>query len=131
MERESRKALLERIDLRLSELNKSAHAASLAGGLNADYIRDLRREEVGSPTLDKLVKLAKGLQCDVGWLASGQPPLSVHPYIGEALSILSSISEERLHRAVEHLRDAERADVAEREEQRRNRKRARKSGAAE
>lgn len=131
MERESRKALLERIDLRLAELGISPHAASKAGGLNPDYIRDLKREEVGSPTLDKLAKLAKGLQCDVAWLATGQPSLSNHPYVSEALSILSSISEERLHRAVEHLRDAERADVAEREERQRSKKRPGKASAAE
>jgi len=65
--------VMARIDRRLKKLNKSRRGASLAAGLNAEYLRNLA-EEGSSPTLRALEKLSLVLETPIPWLAEESGP---------------------------------------------------------
>ena len=117
MERDARKAIADRIDRRLKELGISADAASSRAGRHRGYINQFKAgKKSRSLKWETLVEIAEALDCDVCWLATGRPAPSDNPAVLEALAILGNLSDGRLSRELDSLRDAERAEIAEREE---------------
>ncbi|MCH8069095.1 MAG: hypothetical protein IID16_07525, partial [Candidatus Marinimicrobia bacterium] len=76
-------SLANRIRERLRVTDQTANAASSLGGLNRDYIGDLLNEFDNpkkadpNPRLDSLIKLAKGLRCQLSDLTGENDPSPV------------------------------------------------------
>lgn len=73
------RALIDRIESRLSALGKTAEGASKDAGLGRDFIRTIQRRPETSPRGDNLAALAGALQCSVDYLLGlteliGSPP---------------------------------------------------------
>ena len=66
---------MRRIDRRLEKTGKSRRAASIAAGLNPEYLRNLDEDE-SSPSIRALKKLAPVLLTTVSWLADESGPES-------------------------------------------------------
>ncbi|MCG8595653.1 MAG: hypothetical protein MI785_14995 [Kiloniellales bacterium] len=105
MDQNTKAALIHRIEQRLKELDVTANAASEAAGMERGYIKDLKRSKTKSPTWDALLGLAKALQCDVCWLATGRADSSSDPVILEAINLLSDLGDTRRQLALVLLRD--------------------------
>lgn len=68
--------LSARLHAERKRLGIAASAMSRAAGLSAAVVGQIERGQTESPTLKTLEKLCAYLQCDVGWLVSGEgrPP---------------------------------------------------------
>jgi len=80
--------LFTRIKSRLDKLNLSSNAASEKAGLDRTFIKQIEYGKKKGMRSDSASRLARVLQCDVGWLMSGEgdsPPTladsseTVHP----------------------------------------------------
>lgn len=67
----SNRAIVGRIDERLSAVGLSARKASLDSGLGPDAIRDLKRDELVMPRLDTIMALAGTLRTTPEYLSFG------------------------------------------------------------
>lgn len=69
--------LKKRIRKRLREIGSNPARASVEAGLGKDYLRDIMRGKKTSISAEAAIALAGVLQCNVGWLLTGEGPVAV------------------------------------------------------